>query len=86
MDKPIEQADGLQQRVRAEVRAQMARSGTTIPRLARRIGRTEKWLRTRVGTSAHVDLSLADVEEVAAGLGMNAGFFYDTSQPSRVTR
>lgn len=69
---------GWQERFRAEARAQLARQGDTIPSLAKHLGVTERWLRSRIGPSAHVAVTLEDAERIVMALGSAPQFSYIT--------
>ena len=71
-------ADGWQERFRSEARAQLARQGDTIPSLAKHMGVTERWLRSRIGPSAHVAVTLEDAERIVMALGSAPQFSYIT--------
>lgn len=70
--------EGWQERFRAEARAQLARQGDTIPSLAKHLGVTERWLRSRIGPSAHVAVTLEDAERIVMALGPAPQFSYIT--------
>jgi transcriptional regulator with XRE-family HTH domain len=67
----------LAEHVRAEIRAEIARQGLTQSEVARRIGTYPQWLNRRLNGDDPYELSVADVEAIAAALGVDVDKLMD---------
>jgi transcriptional regulator with XRE-family HTH domain len=56
--------------IAAEVRAEVARQGLSLRKLALQLGVSHAWVTRRVSFGADVDLTLEDVDRLAAALGV----------------
>lgn len=64
--------DSPSRRVAAEIRAEAARRGISIREVARRMDVQQMWLSRRVKVDAPVDLTLEELERIAAALETTA--------------
>jgi DNA-binding Xre family transcriptional regulator len=70
---PAVDRHGLSELVAEEIRAILARRGTSQRALAAEIGQPEHWLQRRIAHRRSVALTLEDVELIASGLGVEVG-------------
>jgi transcriptional regulator with XRE-family HTH domain len=60
-------------RLAAEIRAELARRGLSNRRFAMMLGVNYMWVNRRIGMSANQDLTLEDLDRIAAALGVPTG-------------
>lgn len=60
-------------RIAAEIRAEAARQGLSLRRMSLALGKSQPWMTRRVSITADVDMTLEELDLIAAVLGVTAG-------------